>query len=368
MNEASSTFARTPLVLALAMALGAGSAGAATITVTDGGDAGSAGTCTLRQAVESANVDSAGGSSCAAGADEDVIVFAASLANATITLDGLHLDVLANQEWQGSGQTIDAAGNSRVVSVTQRARLAASNLTMTGGDVKYGGGIELKSQAELDLVGVTISGNSASTQSAQGGLGGGIYAINDNTITLANSTVSGNDADAIGGGIYMRKGSLEIAGSTISDNMAVDSAGGIHASIGDSTTASVAIMNSIVSANAAPANPDFASDGMGGSDVAVAHSLLGSALEASLGGNGNVFSNAPGLGALADNGGATWTMLPQATSLAVDSGDNMLNPPGLTTDQRGAGFDRIVNGTVDIGAVELQSTSSNDTIFRNGFE
>ncbi len=37
-------------------------------------------------------------------------------------------------------------------------------------------------------------------------------------------------------------------------------------------------------------------------------------------------------------------------SPAIDAGNNALIPAGITTDQRGPGYARVVNGTVDIGA------------------
>jgi len=61
-----------------------------------------------------------------------------------------------------------------------------------------------------------------------------------------------------------------------------------------------------------------------------------------------------GLGPLTNNGGPTQTRLPVAGSPAIDLGD-----PGFTvpaTDQRGTGFARVVNGRVDIGAVEVQTS------------
>jgi hypothetical protein len=45
-------------------------------------------------------------------------------------------------------------------------------------------------------------------------------------------------------------------------------------------------------------------------------------------------------------------MLPLAGSPVIAAGSVALIPAGITTDQRGTGYPRIVNGTVDIGAVE----------------
>ncbi|MDJ0583451.1 choice-of-anchor Q domain-containing protein [Crocosphaera sp.] len=67
-------------------------------------------------------------------------------------------------------------------------------------------------------------------------------------------------------------------------------------------------------------------------------------------------SGNPGLGILKNNGGTTKTHALIAGSIAIDGGDNAYTV-GLLFDQRGSGFDRIVNGTVDIGAFEVQPTS-----------
>lgn len=71
-----------------------------------------------------------------------------------------------------------------------------------------------------------------------------------------------------------------------------------------------------------------------------------------------VSSDDPEIGPLADNGGPTKTMAPLTGSPAIDAGDNTPDAPPFarpSTDQRG--LMRIVNGTIDIGAVELQSTA-----------
>jgi hypothetical protein len=58
----------------------------------------------------------------------------------------------------------------------------------------------------------------------------------------------------------------------------------------------------------------------------------------------------PHLGPLADNGGPTMTMALLPGSPAIDAGSDGLIPSGDNTDQRG--WPRIVNGKVEIGAIE----------------
>ncbi len=83
------------------------------------------------------------------------------------------------------------------------------------------------------------------------------------------------------------------------------------------------------------------------------------------------------LGALANNGGPTQTHRLLAGSAAIDRGSNALavnpsNNTALTTDQRGAGFPRIVDGNndstaiVDIGAFEVQQVTTAATVSVSG--
>ena len=67
------------------------------------------------------------------------------------------------------------------------------------------------------------------------------------------------------------------------------------------------------------------------------------------------------LAPLANNGGPTQTMALLPGSLAIDAGNNALIPGGVTTDQRGTGNPRIVNGSVDIGAFEFQGTGTGES-------
>jgi hypothetical protein len=87
------------------------------------------------------------------------------------------------------------------------------------------------------------------------------------------------------------------------------------------------------------------------------------------GANGNIIAPsvaALNLGTLANNGGPTQTIALLANSPAINAGDNSLAVDGagnpLSTDQRGPGFARIVGGTVDIGAFEVQQAPSDFSI------
>jgi hypothetical protein len=72
----------------------------------------------------------------------------------------------------------------------------------------------------------------------------------------------------------------------------------------------------------------------------------------------------PQLGPLQNNGGPTQTMALLAGSPAIDAGDNN-NAPAY--DQRGPGYPRIVNGTIDIGAFEVQSGAQASSLAVTGF-
>ncbi|NJN67693.1 MAG: hypothetical protein HC884_13775 [Chloroflexaceae bacterium] len=171
---------------------------AATITVNDGGDTviDGDGNCTLREAITNATYDDQSGSTdCAAGSGDDTI----TLAVATITLGGeLDVDDMGHGAvtivGRSPGSTvIDADGNGRAFSIDD-ATLTLERVTIQGGYAFDGGGI-----------------------------------FNDGgDVTLSNSTVSGNEADDDGGGLYNKYGgNIRLLDSTVSDNYAYGSGGGI---------------------------------------------------------------------------------------------------------------------------------------------
>src|SRR5207253_11493070 len=77
-------------------------------------------------------------------------------------------------------------------------------------------------------------------------------------------------------------------------------------------------------------------------------------------GPGDQINTDPLLGPLQDNGGPTFTHALLPGSPAIDSGDPKFTPPPFF-DQRGAGFDRVVNGRIDKGSFEVQGPTATPT-------
>jgi len=135
---------------------------------------------------------------------------------------------------------------------------------------------------------------------------------------MTNSTISNNSAGTSGGGVYFKDtyfSTLNIYNSILANNTNADCAG---------TPPAVTGSNNLVE------------------DEGSCNILTNTA---------SLLTVDPQLGALADNGGATKTHLPQAGSPVLDAGDNTDCGTGLTvdSDQRGATRD---DGSCDIGAVE----------------
>ena len=211
-----------------------------------------------------------------------------------------------------------------------------------------GGGISNSGNAIITSS--TISGNSSGGgypgPQTGPGFGGGIF--NGGTLTISNSTVSANSALTInqepgcGGGIG-NSGSLQIANSTISGNSATNG-GAIcnHA-------APLQIANSIL--NAGDVGQNIFNDG--GTITSLGYNLSSDNGGGYLSGPGDQTNTDPILSPLQDNGGPTQTHRPYPQSPAIDAGDPSFTPPPFY-DQRGAGFDRVVNGRIDIGSFEVQ--------------
>jgi uncharacterized repeat protein (TIGR01451 family) len=387
---------------------------------TDDPDTGTANDATLTPVCSSsitvANLNDSGAGSlrqaildlCPAGGTISFDSALTSSAAATITLTSGELVLDKNITINGPtnhGLTISGNNASRVLNVQSGKSVTLSALTISNGLATQGGGI--LNAGTLIITNSTISNNhttngaNSSGPGVNGGSsgdGGGIYNANTGTLKLFNSTISGNqpgkggDASGTdtagnggnGGGIFNGGGSVTSVNTTITnnktgangDNTTVEPAGpfgtagtggGIRNSGG-----TILLRNTIVAGNFSVfqqlgpprsfANSD--DDINGAVDPASANNLVG--VDTGMTGitnsnQGNKIGTAATplsalLFSLADNGGPTFTHLPQDGSPAVDAGDNTLakdqNNNDLTTDQRGAGLDRIVNSTVDMGSVE----------------
>ncbi|MGO9245238.1 MAG: choice-of-anchor Q domain-containing protein [Verrucomicrobiia bacterium] len=190
--------------------------------------------------------------------------------------------------------------------------------------------------------GVVIGANGGSGgNGGTGGYGGGVF--NTGTMNLWNCTVASNSVVLGGAGGMGAVGTMTTGANGVAG--AVGNGGGSANSNGVAQ-----LLNTIVAENiTAGTGPDLI-----GNFTSLGHNLIGNVT----GGNGYIGSDLlnvnPQLDPLADNGGPTFTCALQATSPAIDAGDDAVlsAPYNLTTDQRG--LPRKSGAHVDIGAYELQ--------------
>lgn len=210
---------RHPLFFAIALACGAGSASAATVTVGSADDSAVSAACNLRNAIASIN-GGAATANCVSSVSgtfgsNDTIDFALALAGSTITLVQGELAVSVAMTIAGSGQIIqgDPAGG-RLIRAT--ASLNLDHLTLSGGTTTTVGGALYASGAgtTLTVSNTTVSGNHAN------GRGGGISVTGGDDLILSNSTITDNTSNSEGGGLNVQSKHATISNSTISDNIA----------------------------------------------------------------------------------------------------------------------------------------------------
>lgn len=290
---------------------------------------------------------------------------------------------------------VDGGGSARVFTVDDGNAGMAIPVTISGLTIRNGLGAPGENgggifNAEmLTISECVIADNHARGPGNEGSpFGGGIYSTG--SLFVERSTISGNVCDSVGGGIFAAGPIATIWNSTVSGNSAATAggvaiaglSGPIDAHILNSTLventggsqlfggpfggltvfgANAILDNSIVAGNSedgAPGDIVVQSGGtLAGFNNLVGH--LGTAGGLEHGTDGNILGNGSGglralgaiVGPLSNLGGGTTVRPLVSGSPAIDHGDN-IKAADLTTDQRGTGFDRVVGGTVDIGAFE----------------
>src|SRR5947207_9695137 len=154
----------------------------------------------------------------------------------------------------------------------------------------------------------TVTGNTASE-------GGGIYS--NGSLTIINSTISGNTVNSDGGGIF-NIGTVAITNSTLSSNSA-GFGGGIF------TIGTVEIGDSVLKAGASGVN--IANDG--GTVTSLGYNLSSDDGGGFLTGPGDQINTDPLLDPLQNNDGSTFTHALLPGSPAIDIGDPHSAPPPL---------------------------------------
>jgi len=273
----------------------------------------------------------------------------------------------------GSGVNVLHAGSVSIVNSSFQ-----HNGTLYSGG---GGGAFIEHANDVSIDSSTFDQNSAN------GDGGGLFATHTASFTMKNSTVSGNEA-IHGGGIAMGdNGDVLIANSTIANNVgnlsfgeggalySFSSSGDFHIFFttisGNSTQNNtvrlvadspftVEIWGTIISDNTTDEGSGAQAVDLnlvGSASVNLTNSLImGSTFGGSFtDGGGNVHGVSAQLGALADNGGATFTMQPADGSPVIDAGPLSWMPfNGDAFDQRATPYVRVYNDQSDMGAVEVQ--------------
>lgn len=273
------------------------------------------------------------------------------LVDKSVTINGAGADVLA----------VDGNAMSRVFQIDSSKTVTISGLTIRNGKAGMGGGILVGDGVTLTVTNSTLTGNTAglgggtfnsgtltianSTVSGNmAGEGAGIYNAGSGTSTIDNSTFSGNTASETGGGVF-NIGTLQIANSTISNNSSAFLAAGVL------NFANLQIGDTILKTGESGENIYSNGDGM---VMSLGYNVSNDDGGEILTGPGDQIDTDPMVGPLQDNGGPTFTHALLPGSPAIDAGDPNFTPPPLF-DQRGPGFDRVVNGRIDIGSFEVQS-------------
>lgn len=277
--------------------------------------------CTLREAILAAN-NAPANANCGAGSTgNDTITFNVS---GTITL-GLFLPNIVSGAGTltiDGGGSVTISGNNavRVMTVDSGADLTLRNLTIANASTPLSGG-GVANSGTLTVINSTFSGNNA-------GSGGGIVNLSGGTLTVTNSVFTNNSANT-GGGIDNAGGTLTVANSTFTGNTAtLDGGAGIR------NSGTLTVTNSAFTANVANA---------GGNGGGIRNSGTLTVTNSTFASNG--------ASSLTGEGGGIWNNGTLTVNNSTFSG-NAANPSG------GGGNIRISGGSATIKNTIIASNTN----------
>ncbi len=363
----------------------------ATYVVTNLNDSGAG---SLRAAIAQVNADPFG--------QQDTVTFAVS---GTIYLSSGQIAIGHRVDIQGPGAgsvTIDGQQITRIFDIEVQnfsnanvdQPVTITGLTMQNGTGGNGGAI--LSNYSLDLENDYFTNNQIGGFSSGGAVAEeqSIFGPNNFLLQIENSTFNGNEANNVfgnGGAIDVSGGRVLIVQSTFTNNQSYAAGGAIHllnttyAKIYNSTIVSnvsandgtfvfgqgavsssqaLTLFSDLIAANYVTDPTFFPNNPSAEIDVSASvlpfstNNLIGNSYDLSgitNGVRGNIIGTPtipinPHVGTIGYYGGQIPTVPLVFGSQAIDAGSN---PLGLAFDERGPGFNRIVNGTPDIGAYEF---------------
>ena len=254
----------------------------------------------------------------------------------------IYLSVISNN---GVGGIRPGGGSAGGGGIYNRGNMSLDGVTISNNSSRNGDGGGIYNQGNADIKKSVIYGNTAR------GKGGGFQdsaELSPETISIINTTISGNSADLAGGlnfG-YAVNNTVNLTNVTVAYN----TNGGLIITAFSSGVSVINVRNSIFSNNSVS---DFS-----GTLTSLGNNLILNKTSAIITGDvtGNIYGLDPLLGILQNNGGRTKTHALLPGSPAIDHGSTNFYP---SEDQRE--FSRPADGDgngsriVDIGAFEYQS-------------
>lgn len=305
-------------------------------TFGSGGGMNNAGVLTIVDSIISDNFGAAGGGIYNSG-------------TLTLLRSRISRNLAGGGAFSGEGGGIYNVSSFQQTSITVTDSIISANTAINAN----GGGIS-NFQGIVTITNSTVHGNTADR------LGGGIANFRGTftgTLTVTNATISGNRGSS-GGGIYNNSATVHLQNVTIAHNIATTGTGG---GINNPDAGTFTLRNTLIVGNTTGfLGPDcFAPNNREAALISQGYNLIQNTTNCDISGDttGNITGQDPQLGVLANNGGLTPTQALLAGSPAIDTGNPNLPGSGgfacPTIDQRGVL--RPQGTACDIGAYETES-------------